>query len=418
MAGVSQVSAHGYQLTSIPNPGPLKAPALTKVCYVLVALGIFGFITALLGVYDGGSRRAWSSLLQGMMIPTFITFGAIFFIAVNWIVGSVWIVPLRRLMEGLTTGLPLTALAFFLLVLIGAKELYPWMALEAGTPEHSSLFHIKGGTKAAYMNWPRFAIMNGVAILVWYLLRDRLILGSLRQDRSGGRLVKEQTPWAIAWLIFFGISMTFFVWDLLLSLHVNWFSTMWGVYAFASMVQTFFAVTLLLIVWLRKGPMKDVVPKHILHDMSTWLLGWSCFCVYIGFSQFMLIYYANLDEGTYYFVSRTQNGYGLQLWIEAILRWPVPFLVLMSQSRRTCPKAITIVSVFVLIGNWLTLSWVIIPAFSPNSYQSAFFGPEVMIGAGFVGGTLLLALKFWKKHGVIAQGDPRLLPAVNAEHLH
>jgi hypothetical protein len=321
-------------------------------------------------------------------------------------------------MEGLTTGLPLTALAFLAIALFGGYHLYPWLVHEPSSEAHQYLFHIKEGSKADYMTWMRFTIMNGLIIAAWFFLRDKLVAGSVRQDIEGGDGVKRQTPWAIAWLIVLGLGSTFFVWDLLLSLHVNWFSTMWGVYAFSSMVQIFFAVTLLLIVWLRKGPLKEVIPKHILHDLSTWSLGWSCFCIYILFSQYMLIYYANMDEGTYFFVSRTQNGYGLQLWIEAILRWPIPFLVLMSQSRRTCPVTITIVSILVLIGNWLTLSWIIIPAFSPNAYQFPFWGPELLIGAGFAGGTILLALNFWRKHGLIAKGDPRLLPAVNAEHLH
>ncbi|TVR10806.1 MAG: hypothetical protein EA401_11990 [Planctomycetota bacterium] len=414
------MSAH-HHLTTITDPGPLHAPRLRNTAIALLIIGILGFIAALFGAFDGGSRRAWSSLLQGMMIPTFITFGAIFFIAVNWLVGSVWIVPLRRLMEGLTTGLPLTAIAFFLIVIIGGRELYPWIAtsyMGGDADAHSYLFYMPGGSKEAYMTWSRFALVNGLFIAVWFVLRDRLIQGSIRQDQVGGDQREQQTPWAIAWLMVFAITSTFFVWDLLLALHVNWFSTMWGVYAFASMVQMFFCVILLLMVWLRRGPMKEVVPKHILHDMSTWMLGWSCFCAYISFSQFMLIYYANMDKGVFYYASRTQNGYGLQLWIESILRWPVPFLLLMSQSRRTCPITITIVSILVLIGNWLTLSWIIVPAFSPDSYQSTFFGPELLVGAGFVGAFLLLALNFWRRYGLVAKGDPRLLRAVNAEHLH
>jgi hypothetical protein len=352
-----------------------------------------------------------------MLVPTFLALGATFYLAVHWLVGAVWITPLRRLMEGLTTGLPITAVAFFIIAIFGASELYTWVKA-SGTDDHASLFHIKDGSKQYYMVWTRFIVMNAVFIALWWFFRDRIIGLSTKQDGVGGELREKATPWAIAYLMVFGIGSTFFVWDLLLSLHVNWFSTMWGVYCFTSMVQTFLCVTILFIIGLRNTHLKDIVPKHILHDISTWMVGWSCFCAYIGFSQYMLIYYANLDEATFPFVIRTQNGYDWQLVTEIFLRWPLPFLVLMSQSRRTCTKTLILVSIGVLLGNWLTWSWIIAPAFSPNAYRSTIMGPELLVAAGFLGGTLLLAINFWKRHGIVAKSDPKLLPAINAEHLH
>ena len=178
-------------------------------------------------------------------------------------------------------------------------------------------------------------------------------------------------PLAIVFVMFFALSFTSFTWDYLLTLQVNWFSTMWAVYCLTSMVQTFLCVLILFVLHFRKGQLKHHLGEHTIHDLGTWMVAWSCFCAYIGFSQYMLIYYANLDEETFFYVMRTQHGYGWWFIFDALLRWPLPFLALMSQKVRTNPTMLTVVAVLVLIGNWLDWSWLIMPALSPNEYRSA-----------------------------------------------
>ncbi len=124
-----------------------------------------------------------------------------------------------------------------------------------------------------------------------------------------------------------------------------------------------------------------------------------------------------MDEETFFYKIRMQHGYGLAYAIEGLLRWPLPFLGLMSQSVRTKPWALTFVAIVVLIGNWMDWSWIIMPAFEQNAYRP-FWQWEILVGAGFAGATLLLAIRFWRKHGLIPKGDPELLATINAEHLH
>ena len=175
---------------------------------------------------------------------------------------------------------------------------------------------------------------------------------------------------------------------------------------------------MLIVLGLRKSSdnFKTVFPHHLVHDLATWNLAWSCFCAYIGFSQYMLLYYANIPEGTYAIMTRTQNGFGLQLIIEALIRWPLPFLVLMSQSRRTCPKTLVIVLSLVLFGNFLDWSWIVVPAFVKDQYSWPI--SEFFMTLGFAGVTLLLALRFWAKHGILPKNEPKVLQAINSEHLH
>jgi hypothetical protein len=323
-------------------------------------------------------------------------------------------------MESFTSGLMITLLAFLALAFGGgAYYLYDWINL-SGTQHHHDLFHVHSetGSKEKFMSYSRWVIMNAAIILIWLKFRSKLVGYSLDQDTHRQDIRPRYLRFAIAFLIFFALSITFFVWDMLLSLHVNWFSTMWGVYCFTSAVQTFLCVLTLFVVWLRRGPMKAAIQEHTVHDVGTWMVGWSCFCVYIGFSQYMLIWYANMDEETYFYVIRTQHGYGLAYAVEAFVRWPLCFLGLMSQSVRTKGWALSIVAIAVLIGNWMDWSWIIMPAFSQNEYRAFWSWQEVLVGAGFAGMFLLIVLRFLNRSGLVPRGEPALLPTINAEHLH
>jgi hypothetical protein len=219
-------------------------------------------------------------------------------------------------------------------------------------------------------------------------------------------------------LLVFALTFTLFSWDMLLALNSHWVSTMWGIYCFTSAVQTFIAVLILIVIWLRKGPLEQVVREHTLRDLGTWSVAWSCFCAYIGFAQYLVIYYANMDDETIFFLKRFQHGYGESYLLEVALRFLVPFFALMSQRMRGCPAALVGVSTLVLLGNWIDWSWIIMPAFSPNLLRPFWDLSTLIIGAGFTGAFLLLALSFWSKHGLVAKGDPRLHSIINAEHLH
>jgi hypothetical protein len=399
----------------LPELGTFRAPRLTKVAIALVVLGVFGLAWSAIAY---GPDRMWLGFLQALLVPTYVALGGLFYLSVNSVAGAVWIQPVRRIIEGLSSGLFVSFAGFAVFALIGSHYIYPWIAAPFLSEAHDSLFHLPGGSKQMWMNWPRFIATNFVFFGVWCFLRHRMLRLSFRQDAEGDSILDRHRPFAIAFLMTFGVGFTFLVWDMLLALQVNWFSTMWGVYCFSSAVQTFLCTLVLVVLWLKGGPLKDLLPKHVIHDIGTWMVGWSCFCAYIGFSQYMLIYYANLDEETYWYVARTQHGYGWLFIADALMRWPLPFLVLMSQSCRTHPVVLRVVACLVLLGNWIDWSFIIMPAQSPNVFRNPFFGPEPLIAAGFAGLLILVVLRFWTRHGLIAKGEPKLLPAVNAEHLH
>jgi hypothetical protein len=403
------VSDHPASVTSYTPPAPLSAPRVTAAAWALVGLGMAAFAgTWLMGEHD----RAMSGVLHGVMIPLDIAIGALFFISVHAVAGAHWTVPLRRVMEGLSGGL-LVALIGFIILVVGMPALYAWADGDAVV--HAGLFHASDGAKAGWMTVGRIATTGLISLAVWGVLRWRLVGLSLRQDK-GQDVTGPHQRWAVAFLLLFALPFTLFVWDLLLSLDVPVVSTMWGIYCFVGGLQTFLAVLILVLAWLRGGPLKDVVKPHALHDLGTWMVAWACIWAYIAYAQYVIIYFANMNDEAMFFLKRSQHGYDWVYTIESLLRFVVPFALLMSQRLRNHPRALAVAAVAVLIGGWLDLGWIIAPAVSPNRFIAEV--PELLIAGGFIGGMLLVALGFWRRHGLVPVGDPRLISSLNAEHLH
>jgi hypothetical protein len=405
-------AAHEYpHLERLDNPGPLHAPRATTWSLAIAAVGLVTFLIML--AVCARPERPWAALLQGLMIPTWISLGALFFIAIHSLGNAHWTVPIRRVIEGLSGGIPLGFLAFVVLALFGMPHLYEW----ASAGDRSHLFHAHDSGKSEWMTTGRCIATTGVIFAIWWWFQFTFRRLSILQD---GRVDISASHVRISaiFLLVFALTFTLFVWDLLLSLQVHFVSAMWGIYCIVGAVQMFLAVLSLTLLWLRKGPLKDVVRPHILHDIGTWTVAWSCIWAYIAYAQYVIVYYSNMNEESYFYLMRTQHGYGAYYVIETLLRFPVPFLALLSQRLRTDPRVILPVAVAVLLGGWFDLSWIIMPAIYPNEAHFVWALPELLVGAGFGAAFLLLALRFWRRHGLIPQGDPRLLSSINAEHMH
>jgi hypothetical protein len=397
-------------LERLDDPGPLRAPRVVIVGAALMALGVLGFVLALA---FWNPTRAWGAVLQGMMIPTWISAGAMFFIAIHSICGAHWTVPIRRVMEGLSGGFVITAIAFILLACFGMSSLYEW----ASGDGRQALFHAHTTGKGHWMDVPRVLVTTLGALISWLYLRDGMVRLSLRQDQRLDTNARHSRL-SVIFLLVFAVTFTLFAWDTLLSLQARFISTTWGFYCFVGAVQTFLAVLSIVCAWLSRGPLKQVVRPHIVKDLGTWMVAWSCIWAYIAYTQYVIIYFANLNEEAYWYLQRTQHGYGPCYVLEVLLRFPLPFLALMSQRVRSDIRVLAAVSALVLLGCWIDLWWIVMPALSPNAFHGFWAIPELLVGAGFVGAFLVLAVRFWSRNGLLPHGDPRLLSAINAEHLH
>jgi hypothetical protein len=243
-----------------------------------------------------------------------------------------------------------------------------------------------------------------------------MVGNSIKQDQVGGvELTFKNKGMAPAFLILFAISFTMAAFDQLMSLDPHWFSTMFGVYCFAGLFYSTLALTAVITVALkRRGLLEGIVSEEHLHDLGKFMFAFTTFWAYIGFSQFMLIWYANLPEETGYFLHRFA---GQWVWVSVFLlvgKFLVPFLVLLPRENKRNPNILFNIGIYMLIAQWIDILWVVQPEFFKDGPR--FFWIEAGTLVGFIGLFGFVITRFLSRNNVVAIRDPRLEEAVFHHH--
>jgi hypothetical protein len=191
-----------------------------------------------------------------------------------------------------------------------------------------------------------------------------------------------------------------------------WFSTVFGVYNFAGMVQATLATMIILAVILRRrGPLHNVFTDDHLHDLGKLLLGFSCFWMYIWFSQYMLIWYTNMPEETSYYLLRTRGPWGPLMIANVALNWIIPFFTLLPRPWKRNESIMLKIAAILLLGRWLDLYIMVFPA---TIGVTPVFGIWELAGGGLAVGLFGWSfLRAFVKASPVPSGDPLL-----AESLH
>ena len=400
------------KITKVDNPGPLKFP--TSVQQTLSFFLLVGIVTFLLALkFD--PQRAWYSLLFNHFFFLCLGLAGIFFTALQHATRSMWSVAVRRVAEALTSYLPI-ATAIVILIIIGSGQLYHWVnptLLASHGAEANG--HIAHSVFTPYLNLPFFSVRQIGFLAVWILFGTLLVRNSVKQDVTGDAgLSKKNIYLSTAFIPIFAFTFTFACFDLLMSLEPGWYSTIFGVYCFAGLFQAGLSVIIILVILLRqRGPLAGVTNIYHLKDLANLLFAFSVFMAYIGFSQYMLIWYANLPEETVFFLKRFQNGW---VWVAVLLtflKFFIPFFGLMALKAKANEKWLIIVASIVIIGEWLDIYWIVAPNFKSNLILPNWV--EIGIFLGFVGLFGMAITRFFQRNSVLAYNDPRILESVNWE---
>ncbi len=315
-----------------------------------------------------------------------------------------WSVVVRRQLENLAMLIPVMAV-FFIPVLVFRHHLYEWMNV---APGHDPILD----SKRAYLNWHfflvraffYFAFFSGAA----FLLRRF----SVRQDHDGNpAYTLKMRKVAFTALPLFALSLTFGAYDWLLGLDYHWFSTMWGVYIFAGAAGSSMSLLVLVITALRKaGYLKEIVTTEHYHIMGKWMLSFVVFWAYIGFSQYMLIWYANMPEETEYFVRRnTESWNSLSLFL-VIGRFFVPFALLLLRSPKKKPRQLCIIAGWLVFMQLVDIYLVILPALHGVGLHVSVWDFVSLIA---IGATLaFFYLRILARTSLFPNRDPRLLESL------
>jgi hypothetical protein len=329
-----------------------------------VILAIVSLSLAAWGSFSATKQFAFSWLFAFSFFFT-ISAGALFWILVHHAVDADWSVVVRRQLENIAWLFPILAILFIPIVL-NAPYLFKWMSIAPGED-------VLLDGKAAYLNqpffWARAVLYFAFFIAAAFLLRRN----SLRQDKDGDqRYTWLSRKWVFPMLPFFALSLTFGSFDWLMGLDFHWFSTMWGVYIFAGSALSSICVLVLLVTALRQaGYLAGVVTLEHYHIMGKLMLAFTVFWAYIGFSQYMLIWYANIPEETVYFLRRNTGSWNTLNLILVIGHFFLPFVVLLFIGTKKKPLLLCAVAVWILLMHILDLYIIVLP-----SYHQAGFSPH------------------------------------------
>ncbi len=395
------MSAAGKQVSS---PGPMVVSSRLKTIFaILIFVGLAGFIVGLISNAD----RAWHAYLVAMFYFVSLALGGIFFAAIQYITSAGWSVTVRRFSEAFSAFLPLAGVLVIIFAVFGASHIYEW--LNAAAVAHDELLQ----HKSAYLNGPFFWVRTLVFLAIWLGFAHVLVNKSTQQDKTGdAQLTLSATKPAIIFVLLFALSYTFFSIDTLMSLDPHWFSTIYGVYCFGGLFQsTMAAMILVTIYFMNKGQLQGFVDENHLHDLGKFLFAFTVFWAYIAFSQYMLMWYANLPEETTFFIPRSQGSWMVVSLGLLIFKFVVPFFALLPRWAKRSTTHLTAVSCLILIMQFVDIYWLVYPQF--NEHEPVFGLTEICAFCAVLGLFLFAVTRFLSKNSIVAYRDPRLHEAMH-----
>jgi hypothetical protein len=341
--------------------------------------------------------RFWANWLVWLLFILTITLGCLFVVGLEHVIGAKWSVPIRRVPERLSSLL-LWITPALLVALLSLRHLYPWTNPKLVDPLISA--------KAAWLNLPFFIIRVLVCLALWLIAYRMYVSGSLRQDRSRDpRFNVRARRLAPLLMIMLGITITVIAFDWISSLEPAWYSDILGVYVFAgAFLAGLSATTLLLLYLMSRNRLPGVRSDHV-HNLGGFMFAFTVFWSYIGFSQFMLMWYANLPEEVFWYKERLEGLWLPILIVIALLHFLVPFLLLIPREAKSNPCKLAIASFSILVAHWLDLYWLIMPARGGNLRFGLL---ELSFALFFLCAALLWIRRSLSRNEDMPVGDPFL----------
>jgi hypothetical protein len=368
---------------------------------LLLGAAAIGIIGSLIGLAIPGSRAQFAhSWLFAFFFFFTLCAGGLFWTIVHHATDAEWSVVVRRQMENLAVLIPAFLVLLAPLVFLCQPLLWSWWNIN---PDEDAILE----AKKSYLShgWFYFRYVAYFVILgfVAWKLRNH----SVEQDRDGAvRRSFAMRKWAVGGLALFGVCLTFAAVDYLMAIDYKWFSTMWGVYIFAGAAGSSMSLLVIIVTALRdRGYLKPVTMEHY-HIMGKWMLAFTIFWAYIGFDQYMLIWYANIPEESIYFRIRNTESWNILSTILVIGRFFIPFPILLTQWIKKHPDRLKWLAAWIIFMQLLDMYIVVLPALHKTGVSVSIFDFLALLGIGGVVGWLWF--KVLASANLFPTRDPRL----------
>ncbi len=392
------------------NATPFQGGRSAQNRALLLAAAGLG-LTLVGGLFD--ARRALQAYHVAFVFWAGIAVGALL-INMSFHAGKAkWYVVVRRILE----TIPLSSWLFLLLavpVLLGMGRLFPWVDPSGLAPE---LRHL-AEHRRPYLNVPFFVIRTVLYFAIWIAIAHLLYGWSTRQDESRDPLLTAKQRWLGAGALpLVGLAITFAAFDWQMSLDLRLFSTIFGLYYFAGSFLAAFAVLVLAVNASRaEGLPGALMNANHYHSLGKWMLAFVCFWGYMAFSQYLLMWIANLPEEVPWYLARNKTAWlpiGVFL---VVFHFLVPFFALLSRDLKRSPRGLSATAVYILIVHYVDVYWVMMPALrhdAAGAISPHWTDLTALVGVGAAG----VAFVLWRLRGrpAVPVGDPYLEESLRYE---
>lgn len=354
-----------------------------------ILLGVGGLAFVLGVVFLGMSKdelaqtRFWSVLLQNSTFFLLVVNASMFFICVTTLAMGGWQMAFRRVPEAISSVVPvfsILALLVFVGIIFGHKHsIYHW--LDKDHVAHDPI--LKG--KAAFLNPTFFMAWTIITLVLWSFVGAKMRKLSSQADENmdqeaSKKFIWNNTVWAAVFIVFFALTVASTIpWLWLMSIDAHWYSTMYSWYTFASTFVAGMSLVAIFVVYLKNQDYLEYVSEEHLHDLGKFMFAFSVFWTYLWYSQFMLIWYANIPEETIYFKPRMQGAYRGIFFLNLIINFVLPFLLLMRRGSKRNYTTMTFVAVLIILGHWVDFYQMVMPGTMHEHYSLGWFEFGILI---------------------------------------
>jgi hypothetical protein len=351
--------------------------------------------TAGLGFSD--AKRTLFSYLWAYTYWLTIAFGALGWLCAFWAAKARWMIAQRRVLELLASTLVLLAL-LFVPIYFGRGHLYPWTHRELETEAAQKIIEHREG----YMNMTFWTIRIVLYFFIFVITSETLLRWSTQQDENDlPQNTIKSWKFAPAMMPAMGIGLSFAAFDWLMSLKTEWYSSMFGLYVIAGGVLASMAVWIL-----TTQALKTPLNVNHRHSMGKLLFAFVCFWAYTAFSQFLLIWIADLPEEVPWQVMRLMSGWKAVGVIQIVFHFVLPFIILMSRKRKQSARQLGFMAVWVLVVHAIDIYWIVLPQLNTEGPRPSLSDFTALVGIG----GLVVAFAIYRMRGryLVPVGDPFL----------
>jgi hypothetical protein len=372
----------------------------------------FAALVCMVGCVAGylqNPERFFRSYLVAFAYTCAVGLGAFFFVMVQFLTGSAWSVTTRRIMENIMYTLPFGAL-LFIPIAFGLKDIYSWTNPAVMASEVALRW------KAKYLTESFFIARTYGFFALWSIWIFSLYRQSTRQDTEKSiRQMHIASRWSAPGLFLVVAIGTLASYDWLMSLEPTWYSTIFGLYFLSGGALTFFSIVVLVSLGFRRvGILKHAINIEHYHDLGKWMFAMTAFYTYIAFSQYILIWYANIPEETLWYRHRSAGSWLYLALAMPFIRFVIPFFTLLCRPAKRSLGVIAFVAVWSVVVEYVDLYWVVMPTYYKD-------GPQISwMDFATLGATVsICGLIFWsrfRKHKMVPVGDLRFEQSLHFEN--